>query len=211
VGLLAAWRFPEARLVGVEAQAQSLGLARRSARYNGIEGRSRFVLGDLRDSARLLDGERPFDLVLGSPPYLPQGAGVVSERPQCGPCRFEDRGGVEGYCEAARRHLSVSGTFALVYTDRDRGRVRAAAQHAALRVCAEQPVVTRWGDPPLLRLFALQLASSGGGPESAAPPAAKDPPLVVRLRSGQHSEPMREVRALMGFPPGRRSRAKTSD
>lgn len=203
VGLLAAWRFPQARLVGVEAQEISLQLARRSVRYNGLAGRARHVLGDLRDP-RLLADEAPFDLVLGSPPYLPPGSGVESQRPQCGPCRFEERGGVEGYCEAAARHLSPGGVFALVYTDRDRGRVRRAACRVGLQPRAEQPVITRWGDPPLLRLFAFGSPQPGREQTTATGPAALlEPALTVRERTGRRSEAMCAVRVAMGFPPGR--------
>ena len=37
--LLLAWRFPNARLTGVEAQAESLALARRSIEWNGCIAR----------------------------------------------------------------------------------------------------------------------------------------------------------------------------
>src|SRR5271169_4218500 len=37
VGMIAAWRLPGGRFVTIEAQAESVQLARKSARYNGIE------------------------------------------------------------------------------------------------------------------------------------------------------------------------------
>ena len=37
--------------------------------------------------------------------------GVVSALPQRGPCRFEFRGGVEDYCEVAKRWLAPQGRF----------------------------------------------------------------------------------------------------
>src|SRR5690349_15393159 len=39
VGMIAAWRLPGARFVTIEAQAESVRLARRSAAYNGLAGR----------------------------------------------------------------------------------------------------------------------------------------------------------------------------
>jgi hypothetical protein len=39
VGMIAAWRLPGARFVTVEAQAESVRLARKSARWNGLEDR----------------------------------------------------------------------------------------------------------------------------------------------------------------------------
>ncbi|MEX1118791.1 MAG: methyltransferase [Terrimicrobiaceae bacterium] len=39
VGMIAAWRLPGARFVTVEAQAESVRLARKSSAWNGLEGR----------------------------------------------------------------------------------------------------------------------------------------------------------------------------
>ena len=72
VGMIAAWRCPGARIVTVEAQEESVRLARKSAAYNGLESRYDIRHGDFRDAAVLGPDER-FDLVLGSPPYFPVG------------------------------------------------------------------------------------------------------------------------------------------
>src|SRR6185437_4739247 len=71
VGMIAAWRLPGARFVTVEAQEQSVALARKSARYNRIEDRYEIRQGDFRDA--MLKPNEKFDLVLGSPPYFPLG------------------------------------------------------------------------------------------------------------------------------------------
>ncbi|MBL0311208.1 MAG: methyltransferase [Holophagaceae bacterium] len=71
VGMVAAWRCPGATIHTVEAQEISVHLARKSARYNGLEDRYHIHLGDLREDALLEFA--PFDLVLGSPPYWPVG------------------------------------------------------------------------------------------------------------------------------------------
>ncbi|HEX7653326.1 MAG TPA: methyltransferase, partial [Verrucomicrobiae bacterium] len=51
VGMVSAWRLPGARFVTVEAQAESVALARKSARYNGLTERYDIREGDLRDAA----------------------------------------------------------------------------------------------------------------------------------------------------------------
>src|SRR5262249_55736303 len=68
VGLIAAWRLPGSRLVTVEAQEESVRLARKSVAYNGLVDRVDIRLADLRTDGALCPGEA-FDLVLGSPPY----------------------------------------------------------------------------------------------------------------------------------------------
>src|ERR1017187_10502661 len=88
VGMICAWRLPGAKFVTVEAQGESVALARKSARYNGIENRCEIRAGDFRDP-KILPAEKKFDLIIGSPPYFPPDAGVKSGHPQKLACRFE--------------------------------------------------------------------------------------------------------------------------
>src|SRR5712671_2896742 len=115
VGMICAWRLPGAKFVTVEAQGESVALARKSARYNGLTDRYEIREGDFRGAsergqpcpretnateehadkavrapAALRAGEK-FDLITGSPPYFPTDAGVKSEHPQKLACRFELR------------------------------------------------------------------------------------------------------------------------
>ncbi len=90
VGMIAAWRLPGARFVTVEAQEESVRLARKSAAWNGLTDRYEIRQGDLRDPA-ILGPDETFDLILGSPPYFPPGTGVHSDHPQRLACRFELR------------------------------------------------------------------------------------------------------------------------
>src|SRR4051812_4142742 len=104
VGMIAAWRLPGARFVTVEAQPESVRLARKSAQWNGLESRYEIREGDFRDKTTLRAEER-FDLVLGSPPYFPIGSGVEGDHPQKIACRFELRGNIANYCATAVEHL----------------------------------------------------------------------------------------------------------
>src|SRR3954447_14609439 len=78
VGMIAAWRLPGARFVTIESQEESVRLARKSARWNGLEDRYDIREGDFRD-ATTLRAEEHFDLILGSPPYFPPGSGVEGD------------------------------------------------------------------------------------------------------------------------------------
>ena len=51
VGMIAAWRLPGARFVTIEAQDLSVALARKSASYNGLEGRYDIRRADFRTPA----------------------------------------------------------------------------------------------------------------------------------------------------------------
>jgi tRNA1Val (adenine37-N6)-methyltransferase len=189
--LLLAWRFPEARVDGVEAQALSVDLARRSIAWNGVEDRCTVRHGDLRDAA-LLDGLGRHDLVTGTPPYLAVGSAPESRRPQKGPCNFEHRGGIEAYCAAAASTLADDGTFVACEQASQDARVHAAARAAGLHVVRSTPVVPRDGKAPL---FAVHVMRRGDGPTDVRPP------LVVRDGRGVRTPAFAAVRAAMGLPP----------
>ncbi|HEY9897548.1 MAG TPA: methyltransferase [Pantanalinema sp.] len=195
VGLFVAWKYPALHLTGIEAQARSLSLARRSARYNGVAARARYLEGDLRELSMTVGA---FELVTGSPPYWDRADGTVSDAPQKGPCRFEFRGGVEGYCEAARAALAPQGVFAVVFDGRQTARLEVAAEAAGLEIFRLREVVSREGDPPLIVVAAM--ARAGEAPW----PRLDEPALLLRDAEGKRTDAFRALREAMGLPPGAR-------
>jgi tRNA1Val (adenine37-N6)-methyltransferase len=117
VAMLSAWRLPGATFCTVEAQEMSLRLARKSIRYNGLDGRFTTYLGDLRDET-ILANEAPFDLVTASPPYWPASDATGAAHPQAVPARIEVRGTVADYAAAAARILAPGGTFVFVFANK---------------------------------------------------------------------------------------------
>lgn len=200
VGMIAAWRLPGSRWVTVEAQEESVALARRSACYNGLESRYEIRQGDLRDSTILRPEER-FDLILGSPPYFPPGTGVTGDHPQKIACRFEMRGDVGDYCATGARHLALGGFMALVFPDapEQSKRVFEGAAAAGLTVVRHRPVVFREKEPPLVGLFGLMRASDL--PEWMRGKTWEEPPLTIRTRDGQVHPEYSAVKLAIGFPP----------
>jgi hypothetical protein len=57
VGMICAWRMPGTRFVSVEAQPESVALARKSAKYNGLADRYDIREGDFREPGVLLADE----------------------------------------------------------------------------------------------------------------------------------------------------------
>jgi tRNA1(Val) A37 N6-methylase TrmN6 len=196
IALMVAWKHPEARVVGVEAQTISADLFARSIRYDGAEGRVELRRGDLRDPEHVPECAA-FDLVTGSPPYFLEDEGVVSDRPQRGPCRFEQRGGVEGYIEAMSRALAPAGVAAIVHTWAVRDRVRVAAGEHGLALVASVPVAFREGRTPHLGLYELAHAGAPGRGAEVEPRAT----LVIRDESERRSAAYSAAREWMGFPP----------
>lgn len=185
--LLLAWQFPQARVMGVEAQADRADLARRSIRYNGAEERCSVVTGDLREMQ--LDGA--FDLITGTPPYFPRGSGTESDQAHARACRFEVRGGVEDYFVAVARWLTPGGRAVVCSAALEADRVRAGSRAAGLSVLEHVDVVGRAGKQPLVMIDAL----------------ARDPvetvqrsELIVRDATGQWTPAFRAVREAFGMP-----------
>ncbi|HXI53447.1 MAG TPA: methyltransferase, partial [Candidatus Saccharimonadales bacterium] len=201
VGMIAAWRLPGAGFVTVEAQAESVRLARKSAQWNGLEDRYEVRHEDFR-SPKALRAEERFDLILGSPPYFPPGSGVLSDHPQKVACRFEVRGTIADYCLVAARHLERGGVFACVFPilPLEQGaRLRGAAEAAQLIVVRLRPVVLREGDPPLLGLFVLMRAEDL--PDTMRPRTWREPPLTIRSVAGTVHPEYAAVKLSFGFPP----------
>jgi tRNA1Val (adenine37-N6)-methyltransferase len=197
VATIAAWRLPGARLVTIEAQPQSVRLARKSAAYNGLRDRCDIRDADFRDPRALGHDER-FDLVLGSPPYFPIGSGVEGDHDQKIACRFELRGDINDYARVAATHLAAGGLFACIFPEEQRERVEVAAKEAALLIVRRRPVVFREGQPPLVTLFAMTRTSDL--PSTVG--TWVEPALVIRTASGAVHPEYAAVKLAIGFPPG---------
>jgi len=200
VGMICAWRMPGTRFVSVEVQPESVALARKSAKYNGLSGRYDIREGDFRESGVLGADER-FDLVTASPPYFPVETGVQSEHPQRVACRFELRGNVADYCATAAAHLAPGGFFACVFPVEplQLARVEAGASASGLVIVRRRAVVFREGEPPLIGLFGLM--RSDDLPEWFRGQIWEEPPLIIRTRDGKVHPEYSAVKLAIGFPP----------
>ena len=225
VGMICAWRLPGAKFVTVEAQSESVALAKKSARYNGLTDRYEIRAGDFRKAlergqpcprdpnaaAELADktvrapavpraGEK-FDLITGSPPYFPPDAGVKSEHPQKLACRFELRGNIDDYCAMAASHLAPGGFFACVFPHEPAqfARVEAAAKNSDLVIVRKRPVVFREGDPPMIALFGMMRADDL--PDWFRGQTWTEPDLIIRTRDGKIHPEYSAVKLAIGFPP----------
>ena len=200
VGMICAWRLPGATCVTIEAQPESVALAKKSARFNGLTDRYEIREGDFR-AAELFKPAEKFDLITGSPPYFPQGAGIQSEHPQKLACRFELRGTIADYCVTAAKHLAPGGFFACVFPNEPAqlARVEAGAKAANLVIVRRRPVVFREGDPPLVGLFGLMRADDL--PEWLRGQTWIEPDLIIRARDGKIHPEYAAVKLAIGFPP----------
>jgi tRNA1(Val) A37 N6-methylase TrmN6 len=195
VGLLALWKLPTAAdLTMVELQEVSHALARRTVLYNGLTARVSMYLQDLRGWTG-----RAFDLVTGSPPYLPPGRGVRPQHAQKAAARFELHGDIFDYCRVAARSLGNTGVFCFCH-HADDPRPEQAIARADLTLVSRQLVYFRAMLPARMALFTCAWQGEH----------ADLPPLVIRDREGRWTAEYLAIREEMGASAAFLQRAKTT-
>jgi tRNA1Val (adenine37-N6)-methyltransferase len=188
--LMVGWKLRPARILGIEALPLSAELARRSIALDGLA--ATILEGDHRDVTRSLTDR--FDLVTGTPPYLPPSTAIASPDPQRAAARIELRGGVEDYLASAARVLAEDGRLVICADGRRPDRVERGA--AAAELC---PLVRRdvWPHPtashPLFSVWVLARSTS---------PAPEHQRLLVRGADGEQTPEARALRAFFGLPRG---------
>lgn len=174
-----AWQLPSATCVGIEAQRDRYELAVRSVEYNtgcavaGQAERVKVIHGDLREvnpvAERKTETETVhlgYDLVTGTPPYFPPATAAATCCVESSGCLLELRGGVEEYCQAAKRSLRAPGprgkdekpsVFVVCNTALASARVYSGCSAAGLSVVRRVDVVPRQGKPALFCVFVAVL------------------------------------------------------
>ncbi|MEO5712982.1 MAG: methyltransferase [Luteolibacter sp.] len=193
VGLLTLWGMgPLARLTCVEAQEISYRLLQSNITCNGLRQRVDCSHGDLRELAL----DRKFPLITGSPPYFPEGSGVIPQDSQKAHARFELRGDVSDYAKAAIKHLAPGGWFVLCFPSRQKQRAVDGILASGLKIVSQRDVIPRETLEPLFTLFACR------HPEDVEGAVIVEMPLTVRLSGGRLTEEMAAVRRGFGFADG---------
>lgn len=187
--LMVGWARTGARLVGIEAQQESIAMARRNLLLNDCASRCELLHGDLRDSA-LLSQLGPCDLVTGTPPYFDPKAATPCADPQRAHAKFELRGGIEHYAQAAAKVMAPGGRFVVCAPALPEGRGTSAITAAGLHPVWLQPVL-----PGPARPAFLQLIVAAHEPE----PLQQAPPLVLREADGRRSAEHARIREWFGL------------
>ncbi|MGE0784589.1 MAG: tRNA1(Val) (adenine(37)-N6)-methyltransferase [Sandaracinaceae bacterium] len=183
----------DARLAAVEAQDVSMELLRQNLSRNGLTDRVHVVHGDLRDTSLALGA--PFELVTGTPPYLPPDRGTPSPDSQRTHARLEMRGGVEAYLEAAARHLAPGGRFVVCADARAKERALIGGEAAGLHARSRMDVHPRASHKGAL--FTVWTFAHEQGPLTI------EPPLIARDSGGGRTEAAHALRELFGLPSNR--------
>lgn len=190
IPLLLAGLYPTVQAVGLEIQADTCDMARRSVLLNGLQDRIRIVAGDYRRATDLL-GHEQFDLVTVNPPYYRPGSGKISPTPHRGVARHEVEGTLEEVVASAARTVRYRGRVAVVFLAE-----RLVDLLAVMRQHRLEPKRLRLIHPKSSHPAKLVLveALKGGGTGLVI-----GPPLMVYGVEGKFSQ---EMRAIYGEGPG---------
>lgn len=188
VTLLLSGMLPTARFTSVEVQELSHGLLCRNVLINNLGPRVTPILNDLRT----LQLSNRFDLVTGTPPFMPLGSGILPKDPQRAAGRFELRGGIEDYLEAAVRHLAPGGRVSMLMDAAQDDRCRRAFEVAGLNLYEVRTFDPRPGRVPRYRGYVGGIEPSEG--------AVLEERLLVRDADGAYTEDMLALRREVGVP-----------
>ncbi|MGZ4962945.1 MAG: tRNA1(Val) (adenine(37)-N6)-methyltransferase [Limisphaerales bacterium] len=190
VGLAVLWGLGDgARLTCVEAQDVSYKLLLENIRGNELSDRVRAIHGDIRT----LELEERFPLVTGSPPYFPVGTASLPKDSQKAHARFELRGDVGDYAEAAKRHITESGLFVFCFPFQQKNRCIKLVTDVGFKLRTIRDVVPMKSKPPLFSLYCASLNHAGT--------TVEEPPLIVAFEDGKYTPEMLTLQATRGFGP----------
>ncbi len=114
VSLSVAYRCPGLRVVGVEIDPATAGLAARNTDENGMSDRVRILVADIRETVGHL-GLGSADLVIANPPYLPAARSDPSPNPGRKRSDVESTATLTDWINAAAAVLRPKGRMTLVH------------------------------------------------------------------------------------------------
>ena len=179
ISLILAYRHPSLTLTALEVQPALAGLARESARRNGLGDRITVLTGDCRQ-IRTLVGAGGFDRVVVNPPYRRVDTGRRNPQSEQAIARHELLANIEQVAQAAAFALRTRGRVALVYPA-----VRLASLLRALDEVALAPKRLRMvhsypGD--VARLVLVEAVKNGGEELAVLPPL-----FLYQERGGEYT------------------------
>ncbi len=114
VPILLKARYPQGRYTGLEIQADSAEMARRSVAYNQLEDDITITTGDIREAASIFGGAS-FEVVTTNPPYMIGNHGLTGENMAKTIARHETLCSLEDVVQQASRLLNEHGRFYMVH------------------------------------------------------------------------------------------------
>jgi len=177
IPILLAGKTAGKRFVGLEIQAESVEMARRSVRLNGLAAQIEIVEGDVKNALSLFPASS-YDVVTSNPPYIRAGGGVLNEDIPRTIARHETQCVLDDVVYAASRLLVPQGRFYMVHRPERLADVMVSLRAHKLEPKTLRFVHSRIGKPPILILIE---ATRGGRPALTVPA----PLIIYRNETGE--------------------------
>lgn len=114
IPLLLAAKTEGKHFYGLEIQAESADMARRSVKLNECNQRVEIVVGDIKEACQLFP-LGSFDVITSNPPYMPYQSGLKNDNEQRSIARHEMLCSLEDVIQNATKLLKVGGRFYMVH------------------------------------------------------------------------------------------------
>lgn len=101
-------------ITALELQEESVDMARRSVRLNGLEEKISIVQGDIKEASHIFDGAS-FDVITTNPPYMTEHHGLVNPDMPKAIARHELYCTLEDVVRESSRLLKMNGKFFMVH------------------------------------------------------------------------------------------------
>lgn len=164
---------------GLEIQKESVSLARRSVKYNGLEDKIDIVEGDIKEASKIF-GAASFQAITVNPPYMIGEHGLKNENEALYIARHEVLCTLEDILRESARLLTPKGRFYMVH--RPFRLPEILAKMSAYRIEPKRmrlvhPFVDK--EPNMVLIEGLR----GGNPRMKV-----EPPLLVYQKGGSYTE-----------------------
>ena len=174
-------------LCGLEIQARSVSLARRSVEMNALTDRIEIIEGDIKEAERLF-APASFDIVTSNPPYMVSGHGLTGGDDSRRVARHEVLCTLRDVVRAAAFVLREKGHFYMVHRPRRLTEILIELHAAGL-----EPKRMRFVHPRADREPGMVLIDSVRG---GRPGLTVEPPLIVTDDAGEYTEELHRLYGL---------------
>ena len=167
------------KFTGLEIQAESADMAKRSVLHNKIEDRVEIVEGDIKEASEIF-GRSSYDVITTNPPYMIGGHGLANPEDAKAIARHEVLCTLDDILRESKAVLKTNGRFYMVHRPFRLAEILMKMSQAGIepkRMRLVHPFVDK--EPNMVLVEGMR----GGKPRMTV-----EPPLVVYNKDGSYTE-----------------------
>ena len=184
IPLILAFRFPDAKITGIEVQMELAQLAQKNVASNKMEDRIQIIHADMRYlSSKKTCG--PVDWIVSNPPYRRSNSGRINPNSQRALARHEINVNLEQLLDSTKRLLKTGGRFVTIYPSERTADLISTMRTAGIEPKLLQCIHSRAHEAAKL---VLVCGIAGGKPGLKI-----NSPLIIYDENGQYSKAIQEM------------------